>query len=50
VLENGEFYVEDTNSRNGVFVNGQKTPRHKLVSGDQIKIGEAILTFLASGK
>src|SRR6202795_3051931 len=30
VAENGDYYVEDLDSRHGVFVNGHRVKRHKL--------------------
>jgi VWFA-related protein len=50
VLENGEFWVEDLKSLNGTKINGEVATRHKLATGDQIKIGEAVLTFTADPK
>lgn len=38
--ENGRWYVEDQQSRNGTFVNGQRiTARHELHEGDVIAFG-----------
>jgi len=39
VFEDGEYFVEDLNSRHGVFVNGQRITRHKLASSDRIDFG-----------
>ena len=50
VLENGEFWVEDLKSLNGTKVNGEVATRHKLATGDQIVIGEAVLTFSSDPK
>ena len=47
VIENGEFWIEDLKSLNGTRVNGEVITRRKLVSNDQIKIGDAALTFMA---
>jgi len=30
VAENGDYYIEDLDSRHVVFVNGQRVKRHKL--------------------
>jgi pSer/pThr/pTyr-binding forkhead associated (FHA) protein len=38
-LHGAQAYVEDTGSRNGVFVNNQKITRHALGAGDLIVIG-----------
>jgi sigma-B regulation protein RsbU (phosphoserine phosphatase) len=39
VVENGDYFVEDLNSRHGVFVNGQRVKRHKLTDADRIDFG-----------
>jgi sigma-B regulation protein RsbU (phosphoserine phosphatase) len=39
VGENGDYFVEDLNSRHGVFVNGQRVKRHKLTDADRIDFG-----------
>jgi sigma-B regulation protein RsbU (phosphoserine phosphatase) len=39
VLDHGEYWIEDLNSRHGTFVNGAKTPRHKLSDSDRIELG-----------
>ncbi|HUP46346.1 MAG TPA: FHA domain-containing protein [Thermoanaerobaculia bacterium] len=40
------FVLEDLNSRNGTFVNGEKlTGRRTLVSGDVVRFGKIIFTF-----
>ena len=38
-VDNGEYVVEDLDSRHGVFVNGQRVKRHKLKDGDRIDFG-----------
>ncbi len=48
--KNNNLYVEDLNSTNGVYVNGEKVEeKFKLISGDEIKIGSAIFKVLKSG-
>lgn len=42
---NGEFVLEDLNSRNGTSVNGEKINRRKLRSGETISIGNFSLRF-----
>jgi serine phosphatase RsbU (regulator of sigma subunit) len=37
--ENGEYFVEDLDSRHGVYLNGQRTKRGKLHEGDRIDFG-----------
>ncbi|MBI2932124.1 MAG: sigma 54-interacting transcriptional regulator [Planctomycetes bacterium] len=39
------FVIIDDDSRNGVFVNGQKIKEHVLKKDDEIEIGEHILVF-----
>lgn len=47
VIENGEFWIEDLKSLNGTRVNGEVITRRKLSNNDQIKIGDATLTFVS---
>lgn len=43
--QDGAFYIQDLNSKNGTFVNGQKIMRSKkLENGDKIKFGNIIMT------
>jgi len=37
--ENGDYVIEDLDSRHGVFVNGQRVKRQKLKEGDRIDFG-----------
>jgi len=37
VLEHGEYWIEDLNSRHGTYVNGSKIQRHKLQDSDRIE-------------
>src|SRR5579871_6228217 len=37
--ENGEYFIEDMNSRHGVFVNGERVKRHQLADSDRIDFG-----------
>ncbi|MFC1582631.1 FHA domain-containing protein [Planctomycetota bacterium] len=46
VFEDGAYFVEDGGSRNGVRVNGKKTERAKLLKGDKILLGNAVLFFM----
>jgi sigma-B regulation protein RsbU (phosphoserine phosphatase) len=39
VAENGDYFVEDLDSRHGVFVNGHRVKRHKLIDADRIDFG-----------
>ena len=38
-VENGEYFVEDLGSRHGVYVNGERVSRQKLVNSDRIDFG-----------
>jgi len=44
--EGDEWTIRDMHSKNGVLVNGEKTASAALSSGDQIRMGEALLTFV----
>jgi sigma-B regulation protein RsbU (phosphoserine phosphatase) len=37
--ENGEYFVEDLDSRQGTYVNGQRVARHKLIGSERIDFG-----------
>jgi sigma-B regulation protein RsbU (phosphoserine phosphatase) len=39
VQEGDDYFVEDLNSRHGVFVNGQRVTRQKLANSDRIDFG-----------
>lgn len=46
LLHNGAVWVQDTGSRNGIFVNGHRVPDHKQVKeGDRIVIGAHTFTI-----
>jgi hypothetical protein len=48
IVRTGEgFFLEDLQSRNGTFVNGEKVAEEKrlLADGDLIRVGKVILTF-----
>ncbi|MEQ8172874.1 MAG: FHA domain-containing protein, partial [Candidatus Eremiobacterota bacterium] len=42
------YFVQDNNSTNGIFVNGQRIKRQKLQSGDVISIGDAEFEFFSA--
>ena len=44
----GRYYVIDLRSTNGTFVNEQKVERAKLMDGDQIRVGKAVLKYTES--
>jgi pSer/pThr/pTyr-binding forkhead associated (FHA) protein len=42
-IEGGDFYLEDTGSSNGTYVNNQPLPvgnKHKLRAGDRVSLGK----------
>ena len=39
LTEGGHYFIEDLDSRNGVFVNGDRVRRRKLASSDRIEFG-----------
>ena len=39
LVEDGKCFIEDCDSRHGVFVNGDKVERHELQKGDRIEFG-----------
>lgn len=45
LARDGRFYVTDLNSRNGVFVNGEKVQERELGPGDEIAIGMTLIFF-----
>ncbi len=44
-FRNGEFILDDLNSKNGTFLNGELVERAKLQDGDVIKIGNSEFLF-----
>lgn len=44
-LKQGKYTIQDLQSTNGVFINGQRVPSATLNHGDTIKIGEYNLVF-----
>src|SRR5437879_13277489 len=52
VLENGQYVVEDSGSRHGVWVNGERVQRRLLSNSDRIEFGvpdSSPLSFLVDG-
>lgn len=45
VREMGEYYVVDSNSTNGTFVDGQRVTRAKLQDGNRITVGSHVIEF-----
>lgn len=48
-MEDGQYVVEDQESRNGTLVNGQAVKRSVLKDGDQLRICNAIFKFTQEG-
>ncbi len=44
-FKNGEFVIDDLNSKNGTFLNGELIERAKLSDGDVIRLGETEFIF-----
>lgn len=47
VREEGNYFIEDLNSKIGVTVNGERTVRGRIKFGDEIFLGEIRITFVA---
>lgn len=47
-FEDGDYFVQDNESSNGVFVNKQKVQRQKLKFHDEIQIHNYVLKFMRS--
>ncbi len=41
----GQFFIEDLESRNGTFVNGERIDRLPLNDGDEIRVGRTVFRF-----
>ncbi|MGI8978498.1 MAG: sigma 54-interacting transcriptional regulator [Pirellulaceae bacterium] len=50
VCEDGDWWVRDSGSRNGSFVNGQKIDEARLAEGDLLKVGSSEFTFHQSAE
>ena len=47
VEDEGDFYVEDLNSANGTYINGEKImDAVKIKNGDRIKIGQVEFLYV----
>ena len=44
--ENGEHYIEDLGSANGVWKDGVKIQKEKIKDGDEFMISEEVLKFI----
>lgn len=47
VTEGGEFWLEDLKSMSGTRINGEVVAKHKLATGDQVGIGDAVIVYSA---
>ncbi len=47
IRENDKFLIEDLNSLNGTFINGQKITKKELANNDEVLIGKHTLHFLS---
>lgn len=47
VERDGHWVIEDLGSANGTFVNGDRIAVRRLVGGEEIRVGSAVLRFLA---
>jgi len=47
VRRGGAWYLDDSGSLNGTYVNRQRVDSHKLADGDELQIGKFKLTFFA---
>jgi FHA domain-containing protein len=43
--ERGGWFIEDLNSANGVWLNGEQIGKHKLSGGDEINISNHVMRF-----
>jgi pSer/pThr/pTyr-binding forkhead associated (FHA) protein len=47
VRRGGDWFLDDSGSLNGTYVNRQRVDSHRLVDGDELQIGKFKLTFFA---
>ncbi len=47
VRRGGDWYLDDSGSLNGTYVNRQRVDSHRLQDGDELQIGKFKLTFFA---
>ena len=47
--KDGRFYIHDSGSLNGTYVNRQRVDSTELASGDELQIGKFKLTFFVGG-
>src|ERR1043166_5587966 len=44
-VEGEDYLIFEKQAANGVFVNGQRVKEHKLVQGDQVRIGGTMMVY-----
>ena len=47
VRRGGGWYLDDSGSLNGTYVNRRRIESHRLEDGDELQIGKYKLTYLA---
>ena len=47
VRRSGDWYLDDSGSLNGTYVNRRRIESHRLEDGDELQIGKYKLTYLA---
>jgi len=47
VRRGGDWFLDDSGSLNGTYVNRQRVDSHRLADGDELQIGKFKLTFFA---
>ena len=47
VRRSGHWFLDDSGSLNGTYVNRRRIESHKLVDGDELQVGKYKLTYLA---
>jgi phosphoserine phosphatase RsbU/P len=45
VRAGGTYRIEDLESANGVYVNGERTTQRELADGDSLQIGDAVFIY-----
>jgi pSer/pThr/pTyr-binding forkhead associated (FHA) protein len=43
----GDWFLDDSGSLNGTYVNRRRIESHKLIDGDELQVGKYKLTYLA---
>lgn len=44
-FDNDTHVIAESQAANGIFINGQRTPEHRLQEGDQIRVGQTVLVY-----